>query len=111
MPHDALVTPRLLLTSHGWVNTHHGATVVEALDELDAMIREEKLRVSDEMFSATWEEALAEGIEPGLVAEAAAHALFRQLHREAGVDAAKRLADEIALAIECGHYLPESAIQ
>lgn len=83
----------------------------EALEDLDAMIRDEKLRVSAAMFDAAWHEALAEGIEPSLVAEAAAHALFAQLFRDAGQEAAEELVGEIALALECGHYLPHNAIQ
>lgn len=83
----------------------------EALEDLDAMIRNEKMRVSAAMFDAAWHEALAEGIEPGLVAEAAAHALFAQLLGEAGLEAAEELVGEIALALECGHYLPDNAIQ
>ena len=85
--------------------------MAEALEDLDAMIRDEKMRVSAAMFDAAWAEALAEGIEPGLVAEAAAHALFGQLFREAGLEVAEELVGEIALALECGHYLPEHAIQ
>lgn len=83
----------------------------EALEDLDAMIRDEKMRLSAEMFDATWREAVAEGIEPRLVAEAAAHALFAQLLHEAGLEVAEELVGEIALALECGHYLPDNAIQ
>ena len=91
--------------------TSRGIGVGDALEDLDAMIRDEKMRVSAEMFDAAWRDAIAEGIEPRLVAEAAAHALFSQLMRESGSEAAEELAGEIALALECGHYLPDHAIQ
>lgn len=82
-----------------------------SLEELDRSIEQEQMRVTAEVFADAWDEATAEGIAPALVAGAAAHALFARVLEQAGSDEAETLLAEIGRALECGHYLPETAIQ
>ena len=81
------------------------------LEELDRSIECEQMRVTAEIFADAWDEVTAEGIEPGMVAEVAAHALFARVFMQAGESRAESLIAEITDAIRHGHYLPETSIQ
>ena len=85
--------------------------VPSTLEELDRSIEQEQMRVTAEVFADAWDEASAEGIAPDLIAGAAAHALFARVLEQAGAEQAETLVSEISRALECGHYLPETAIQ
>lgn len=85
--------------------------IPSTLEELDRSIEQEQMRVTAEVFADAWDEASAEGIAPVLIAEAAAHALFARVLEKAGTSRAEALVEEIATALRCGHYLPDTAIQ
>lgn len=82
----------------------------ETLEELDAIIAREKERVTTEVFAEAWEELLGEGIEPTLVAEAAVHAIFEHLAREAGQAKAEALVEAVQQRVARGSYLPTTSV-
>ena len=84
---------------------------ISTLEELDRSIEQEQMRVTAEAFAEAWDDVSAEGIAPTVIAEAAVHALFARVLEKAGETGAEALLREVAEAIRCGHYLPETAIQ
>ena len=82
-----------------------------SVDELDALIEEEKKRVAQEYFQDAWSSAVQEGIEPAILAESAIFAIMRQLGETEGDAAVSELIDALPDLQECGQFLTDKKLQ
>lgn len=73
--------------------------------------RSDMMRRAAEAISSAWDEASAEGVASDVIAETGVHALFARMLSQDGEAAATSLLEEVRLALNCGHYLPDTAIQ
>lgn len=65
------------------------------LNEIDAMIREEKRQTAVESHNEAWAEGLSAGIEPEIIAEAALTTALSEMCRAAGEDNALLLLERM----------------
>jgi len=86
------------------MNTHK-------LDEIDAMILEEKKSIAKEYFSEIWEAAAADGIEPKLMAETLIQNSLKQLAEARGDDAANKMIFDIRAMEASGEFLLDKTFQ
>lgn len=84
---------------------------LEAGDNLDTLIREEKHRVALEIFQDAWANACQEGIEASIVAETALLAALSELQHADGNGAVSDLIDSLPNRLECGHFDPDRTLQ
>lgn len=68
---------------------------IDSVEDLDALLHQEKQNVARSLFEEAWDEAVAEGIEPALVAEAAVHSALAALGRAVSPDAVTALLDKL----------------
>ena len=66
-----------------------------SLNDIDAIIREEKHLTAVESHSEAWAEGLSAGIEPEIIAEAALATALRELVKTAGEDSAVLLLEKM----------------
>lgn len=86
------------------MNTHK-------LDEIDALILEEKKSIANEYFSEVWEAANAEGIEPSLMAETLIHNALKQLAAARGDAEANKIIFDIRGMEANGEFLLDKTFQ
>ncbi len=65
------------------------------LNEIEAMLREEKRLTAEESHNEAWAEGLSAGIEPEIIAEAALATALSELIRTSGEDAAVALLERM----------------
>ncbi len=75
-----------------------------SLGEIETLIREEKRLSATESHSEAWADAIASGIEPEIVADAAVATACAELARAEGDDAALALVDRIRERIVSGEF-------
>ena len=78
---------------------------------LDEMIIEEKKRVAVEFFREAWFSALAEGIEPHILAESAMYAALSELTRYQGESSVSAIINQLPQKVENGDFLIDRVIQ
>ncbi len=78
---------------------------------LDEMIIEEKKRVAVEFFRDAWFAALAEGIEPGILAESALYTALSELTRNQGETSVYAIVNRLPEQVENGDFLIDRVIQ
>lgn len=78
---------------------------------LDEMIIEEKKRVAVEFFREAWFAALAEGIEPTILAESALYTALSELTRNQGEETVSAIVKRLPEQVECGEFLIDRIIQ
>ena len=83
----------------------------QSLDNLDAMILEEKKRVALEFFNEAWNSAVEEGIEAKILAESAILAIFTQLADAEGPETVSGFVKALPQRDECGDFLPNRSVQ
>lgn len=84
----------------------HGNT-----DNLDALIREEKEKVAQELFQEAWNSALQEGIEPSILAESAIVSALTHLQQSEGESAVSELVESLPSRMDSGHFCPNRVLQ
>ena len=72
--------------------------------EIDALIREEKRLTALESQNEAWAEAIASGIEPEIMAEAALTTAFGELARACGESAALAMLDRMREKVLAGEF-------
>ena len=75
-----------------------------SLGDIETLIREEKRLCAAESHHEAWAEAIASGIEPEIVADAAVATAFAELVRAEGDTAALALVDRIRERIVSGEF-------
>lgn len=86
------------------MNTHK-------LDEIDALILEEKKSIANEYFAEVWEAASTDGIEPGLMAETLIHNALKQLAAARGDAEANKMIFNIRDMEANGEFLLDKTFQ
>ncbi len=76
------------------------------LNEIDALVREEKRLTAIESHSEAWAEGLSAGIEPDIIAEAALVTAFEEILRADGETAALALLDRMREKVIAGEFAP-----
>lgn len=77
----------------------------DSLEELDAMIAQEKHNVAEEYLLEGWMEAAGEAIEPEIIARSAMIVTLKRLIAECGEAKAREIAAEIPQLFENGKLL------
>ena len=83
---------------------------VENLDQLDAMIVEEKHNVASEFLKDAWQDAVSEGIETMIIARSAVRLALATLIESDGEKSADRLTREVLEWLETGALLPDRSL-
>lgn len=78
----------------------------QAVNDIDALVREEKRLTSVESHSEAWAEGLTAGIEPEIIAEAALATAFGELCRTGGESAALALLERMRERVIAGEFEP-----
>ncbi len=78
---------------------------------LDEMIIEEKKRVAVEFFREAWHAAVAEGIEPCILAESAMFAALSELARSQGEFSVSAMVNRLPQQVENGEFIIDRVIQ
>lgn len=78
---------------------------------LDEMIVEEKKRVAVEFFREAWFAAIAEGIEPHILAESAVFTALSELTSDQGEDSVDIIVDRLPEQVKNGTFLINRTIQ
>lgn len=78
---------------------------------LDDMIIEEKKRVAVEFFREAWFAALAEGIEPHILAESALYTALSELTRYHGETCVSAIVSQLPQQVENGDFLIDRVLQ
>jgi hypothetical protein len=78
----------------------------QAVNDIDALVREEKRLTSVESHSEAWAEGLTAGIEPEIIAEAALATAFAELCRVGGENAAIALLERMRERVIAGEFEP-----
>lgn len=76
------------------------------VNEIDALVREEKRLTAVESHCEAWAEGLSAGIEADIIAEAALATAFEELLRASGEEAALRLLDRMRERVIAGEFAP-----
>ena len=84
---------------------------LEANENLDRLIREEKHRVAKEFFQEAWNGAVQEGIESSILAESAVVIALTRLHSSEGEKQVTGLLDSLIARLESGHFDPDRKLQ
>jgi len=86
----------------GWTSLmEHG------VNDIDALVREEKRLTAVESHSEAWAEGLSAGIEPEIIAEAALETAFGEMLRANGETSALALLDRMREKVIAGAFEPE----
>lgn len=67
------------------------SSTIESVEDLDALLHEEKRNVARGLVEEAWDAAVAEGIEAPIVAESAVTAILLALDEACGDDAVRGL--------------------
>ena len=78
----------------------------QAVNDIDALVREEKRLTSVESHSEAWAEGRTAGIEPEIIAEAALATAFAELCRTGGESAALALLERMRERVIAGEFEP-----
>lgn len=78
--------------------------MTQSLGEIDALIREEKRLTALECQTEAWAEAIASGIEPEIMAEAALSTAFAELARACGEQAALAMLERMRERVVAGDF-------
>ncbi len=78
---------------------------------LDDMIVDEKRRVAVEFFRDAWQSALAEGIEPRILAESAVFTALSELARERDEKGVSTIVSQLPEKIENGEFIIDRVLQ
>ncbi len=78
----------------------------QGVNDIDALVREEKRLTAVESHNEAWAEGLSAGIEPDIIAEAALTTAFGELCRTSGERAALALLDRMRSLVEAGEFEP-----
>jgi hypothetical protein len=78
---------------------------------LDEMIVEEKKRVAVEFFREAWFAAIAEGIEPHILAESAVFTALSELTSDQGENSVDFIVDQLPEQVKNGTFLINRTIQ
>jgi len=81
------------------------------IENLDALILEEKKRVALEFFNEAWASAIDEGIEPHILAESAVSTALTKLTESEGEQHAETLVEALPGQLECGKFNPNISLQ
>ncbi|MGI6852859.1 hypothetical protein [Mesorhizobium sp. 1B3] len=76
------------------------------INDIDALVREEKRLTAVESHNEAWAEGLSAGIEPEIIAEAALSTAFGELLRASGESAALALLDRMREKVIAGEFEP-----
>lgn len=76
------------------------------INDIDALVREEKRLTAVESHNEAWAEGLSAGIEPEIIAEAALSTAFGELLRASGEAAALALLDRMREKVIAGEFEP-----
>lgn len=76
----------------------------QTVQDIDAMVREEKRLTAVESHNEAWAEGLSAGIEPEIIAEAALATAFGELLRASGEDAALAMLDRVRDMVVAGEF-------
>ena len=76
----------------------------QGLNDIEALVREEKRLSAVETQSEAWAECLSAGIEPEIIAEAALATAFAELVRCSGEKAATALLDRMREKVLAGEF-------
>ena len=76
----------------------------QGLNDIEALVREEKRLSAVETQSEAWAEGLSAGIEPEIIAEAALATAFAELVRCSGEMAATALLDRMREKVQAGEF-------
>lgn len=76
------------------------------INDIDALVREEKRLTAVESHNEAWAEGLSAGIEPEIIAEAALSTAFGELLRTNGEAAALALLDRMREKVVAGEFEP-----
>jgi len=85
--------------------------ILEADDNLDALIREEKQRVASHFLHEAWDSALEEGIEPQILADSGIDVALTRLFTEVGEDDVRGLIDTLSDRLASGHFDASRVLQ
>ena len=77
------------------------------VNDIDALVREEKRLTAVESHSEAWAEGLSAGIEPEIIAEAALEMAFGEMLRANGETSALALLDRMREKVIAGAFEPE----
>lgn len=78
----------------------------QAVQDIDALVREEKRLTAVESHNEAWAEGLSAGIEPEIIAEAALATTFGELLRVSDEDTALALLDRVRDMLVAGEFEP-----
>lgn len=78
----------------------------QAVNDIDALVREEKRLTAVESHCEAWAEGLSAGIEPDIIADAALSTAFIELMRTSGETAALALLDRMRERVIAGEFEP-----
>jgi len=78
--------------------------MTQSLGEIDALIREEKRLTALESQTEAWAEAIASGIEPEIMAEAALSTAIGELARACGEVAALAMLERMRERVTAGDF-------
>jgi hypothetical protein len=74
------------------------------MNELDALVREEKRLTAVECHSEAWAEGISAGIEPDIIAEAALSTAFGEILRSSGEHTVLALLDRMREKVIAGEF-------
>lgn len=77
-----------------------------SVNDIDALVREEKRLTAVESHNEAWAEGLCAGIEPEIIAEAALATAFCEIIAASGEDAALALLDRMREKVMAGEFEP-----
>ena len=77
-----------------------------SVNDIDALVREEKRLTAVESHNEAWAEGLSAGIEPEIIAEAALATAFGELLRSQGEKPTLALLDRIRDRVIAGEFAP-----
>lgn len=81
----------------------------QGLNDLDALVREEKRLTAEENHNEAWAEGLSAGIEPEIIAEAALATALGELLRSSGEPAALALMERMRDRVLAGEFAPDQS--
>lgn len=78
----------------------------QGVQDIDALVREEKRLTAVESHNEAWAEGLSAGIEPEIIAEAALATTFGELLRVSDEETALALLDRVRDMLVAGEFEP-----
>ena len=83
----------------------------QKIDEIDALILEEKQTIAREHFIDAWDSAIAEGIDPQIIARALVHGALTELASRKGDEEAAKMIGDIRSMEASGEFLLDKTFQ